>query len=76
MAMLHGVAYITFGNIGQPCVMQAILNKLDALLLESDSDSIAWADGGGAEQSDEWLRALSEREWLEFGRMVASRNAQ
>jgi len=31
MAMLHGVAYITFGNIGQPCVMQTILDKLDEL---------------------------------------------
>ena len=31
MALLHGVAYITFGNIGQPCVMQTILDKLDEL---------------------------------------------
>jgi hypothetical protein len=54
--------------------MHESIVKLDALLQRSDSDSVVWADGGGAEEADEMLAALSEKEWPELKSLYSSRN--
>ncbi|MEB6667232.1 hypothetical protein MXM33_09335 [Acinetobacter vivianii] len=55
--------------------MHTLVVKLDALLQRSDSDSMDWADGGGAEKAEEMLAALPEPAWPELKALCSSRNA-
>lgn len=53
--------------------MHAVVEKIDSLLQESDSNSLEWADGGGAEMAMEMLSALDEQGWLLIESLCSSR---
>jgi hypothetical protein len=54
--------------------MQASVNSLDALLQKSDADSMAWADGGGAEDAAEMMAILPEQDWLKLKSIAPNRD--
>ncbi|MFI8616460.1 hypothetical protein ACIGHN_13245 [Acidovorax sp. NPDC077693] len=54
--------------------MQASVNSLDALLQNSDADSMEWADGGGAEDAAEMMAILSEQDWLKLKSISLNRD--
>src|SRR4051794_4210065 len=55
--------------------MQASIAKFDAFLQRSDSDSMEWADGGGAEEAGEMLAALPQPEWPQLKSLCLNRGA-
>lgn len=56
--------------------MQASLAKLDSLLQNSDSDSAAWADGGGIEEAEKLLASLTHHEQAQLEALVTLREAR
>ena len=55
--------------------MPSSVAALDALLTQSDVDSMAWADGGGAEDALALALSLSSKEWEELVSIRAKRSA-
>ncbi|MBL0730734.1 hypothetical protein [Piscinibacter sp. HJYY11] len=55
--------------------MQSEVEVLDVLLRRSDCDSLAWADGGDAEDASALLQSLSNQQWTELVTIRAKRNA-
>jgi hypothetical protein len=55
--------------------MQTSIENLDTLLQRSDIDSMAWADGGGAEEAAEMMATLSEQDWSKLKSIYPSRGA-
>lgn len=55
--------------------MPSSVDVLDALLKQSDCDSMAWADGGDAEEAIELAQSLSDQQWAELVCIYATRNA-
>lgn len=56
--------------------MSSSIEKLDEHLQRSDSDSAAWADGGGAEEAKEFLTALPRSEWARLESLCLTRGAR
>lgn len=55
--------------------MQASIDRFDALLQRSDSDSLAWADGGDSEEAAAMLAALPMEAWSQLQVLCPSRDA-
>lgn len=53
--------------------MQVSIAMFDALLQRSDSDSMAWTDGGGADEAEEMLAVLPEQEWPRLKSLCSNR---
>lgn len=54
--------------------MPASIDDLDTLLQRSDSDSMEWADGGGAEEAEAMLSALPLQDWANLEHLRQVRN--
>jgi len=56
--------------------MQSSIAAFDTFLQESNSDSMDWADGGGADDADRLLGMLSRQEWGQLKYLYKSRDAK